>query len=78
MTRPDVYSASDYAGIETPRFKAYYGYEETDPTTDEWCFVVWKNGKEVFRERNTRLLQIANGEGPVDMLLAGLALYLSK
>lgn len=78
MKRPDIYVASDYAGIETPRFKAYYGYEEVDPHTDEWCFVVWKNDKEVFRVRNTQLLDAACGDGPKDMLIAGLALYLSK
>lgn len=77
-TRPDVYAASDYAGIETPKFRAYYGYAETCPHTDEWCFVVWKGGKEVFRARNTELLNVASGEGPKDMLIAGLALYLAK
>lgn len=76
--RPDIYSASDYAGFETGAYKAYYGYEETDPTTDEWCFVLYKRGKEVFRARNTELLMVAAGEGPSDMLIAGLALYFRK
>lgn len=75
--KPLIYSASDYASIDTGKFKAYYGYEEVGQT-EEWNFVVWKNGKEVFRKTNSELLDIACGEGPLDMLVAGLALYLGK
>lgn len=38
MKLPDVYSASDYAGISTENFSAYYGYEEVGEN-DEWCFI---------------------------------------
>ena len=76
--RPTVYSAGDYAGFETPRFRAYYGYEQIDEQSEEWCMVVWKNGKEVFRKTNSELLDVACGDSPVDMLLAGLCLYLCK
>jgi hypothetical protein len=76
--RPIIYSASDYACLESGRIKAYYGYEQIDQDTDEWCFVVWKNNKEVFRKTNSELLDIPCGDGPKDMLIAGLALYLGK
>jgi hypothetical protein len=35
--KPEVYSSSDYAGITTKNFKAYYGYEVEDEN-EEWCF----------------------------------------
>ena len=38
MKKPDVYRASDYAGVSTKDFTAYYGYEEIDEN-EEWCFV---------------------------------------
>jgi len=74
----DVSVGSDYAVMEGPKFKAYYGYEEVDKPTQNWCFVVWKNGKEVFRRTTEELAPIANGYGPAEMLLLGLALYMNK
>jgi hypothetical protein len=74
---PIVYKGSDYASIEG-KVQAYYGPNETDPDTFEWCMVVRKNGKEVFRRTNSELLAIAAGESPMDMLLSGLAIYLNK
>lgn len=73
-----VYSASDYACTEGGKVQAYYGYEVTDPDTEEWCFVVRKSGKEIFRKTNSQLLEIAGGESPLDMLCAGLALFVNK
>ena len=35
--KPMIYEASDYAGIGSKNFVAYYGYEVTDKN-DEWCF----------------------------------------
>lgn len=35
--RPDIYSSSDYAGIKSKNFEAYYGYEVEDEN-EEWCF----------------------------------------
>ncbi len=34
--KPNVYVASDYAGLKVPGIKFYYGYEKTE--NDEWCF----------------------------------------
>lgn len=75
---PNVYSAGDYAGFDSPKIRAYYGYEQVDEQTEEWCFCVWKNGKEVFRKTNSELLNVACGESPEAMLIAGLSLFLSK
>lgn len=75
--RPNCYIAGDYAGIEGP-IEAYYGYEVVDEDTEEWCFVVRKKGKEVFRRTNSQLLEIAPNNSPEGMLIAGLALYLNK
>lgn len=80
--KPNIYISGDYAGFETPKIKAYYGYEEIDPRSEEWCMVIYQkrtNGmKEVFRKTNSELLDVACGDSPEAMLLAGLALYLSK
>lgn len=32
----NTYVSGDYAGIESPNFRAYYGYEEIDEQTEEW------------------------------------------
>lgn len=77
--RPHIYSANREVLIEAaPRFRAYYGEEQIDELTGDYCFVVWKNGKEVFRRTNTDLLDVACGESPEAMLIAGMALYLAR
>lgn len=76
--KPNIYSTGDYCGFESGKVKVYYGHEQIDGTTEEWCFVVWKNGKEVARYTNSQLLDIACGDSPKAMLIAGLALYLGK
>ena len=76
--KPYIYTASRECLIETPRFKAYYGPSEIDDITGDHCFVVWKCGKEVFRKTNAELLDVACGESPKDVFIAGIALYLSK
>ena len=81
--KPVIYTTRDHAAINSGKISCYYGEQEADPVTGEWNFVVWKNStnglqKEVFRVPNSQLLEVSNGEGPMDMLLAGLALYLSK
>jgi hypothetical protein len=76
--RPNIYDTRNEAGFDSPKFSVYYGGKEIDQDTEEWAFVIKKNGKEVFRVPNSELLQCANGESPTDMLIAGLALYLCK
>ena len=69
---------SDYAILETPKYTAYYGYEEIDPVTGDWCCVIKKNGKEVARIPNSLLTPHCEGGGPGEMLLVGLGMYLGK
>lgn len=76
--RPDITIKHNEAWLTTPRFTAYYGPLNIDENTQEWMCVITKNGKEVFSATNSELLDVAFGEGPSDMLLAGLALYLSR
>jgi hypothetical protein len=64
------------AFMEKGNYKIYYGQDETDPTTNEYCMVIWKGDKEVYRATNSQLLDIANGEGLKDLLIAGLISYL--
>jgi hypothetical protein len=81
--KPIVYKTRDSAAINSGKMAVYYGEQETDPMTNEWCGVVFKNGtnglqKEVFRATNSQLLEVSAGESPTDMLVATLALYLAR
>jgi hypothetical protein len=62
--------------IETGRLQIYYGEKEIDERSGDYCFVIRKGDKEVFRKTNTELLDIANGEGVKDLIIAGLVSYL--
>jgi hypothetical protein len=73
---PYIATSRTSAEIITSKFTFYYGDRFTD-FAGEWMFVVIKNNKEVFSKSNSELLSIASGEGPVDMLLAGIALFFS-
>lgn len=74
---PNIYIASDHVLLETLKFKAYYGHELVD-YDGQWCFAVWKNGKEVFWKSNSELLEVACGESPEALFIAGLGMYLCK
>ena len=81
--KPIVYTGGTFAAINSGKYSCYYGENEVDPVSGEWKFVMFQNKtnglqKEVFSATNSQLLEVANGEGPVDMLIAGLALYLAK
>jgi len=78
MSKPYIYTGTREVLIDTPRVKVYYGSEETDEVTGDFCFVVWKNGKEVFRRSNAELLDVACGESPEAIMIAGLAMYLAR
>ena len=79
--RPIVYKGRDHASIMAGKISAYYGPKETDPQTSDWCCVVFKNSiggqKEVARYTTEQLLDVAAGESPTDMLMAGISLYWS-
>ena len=64
------------AELEKANIKVYYGDAVTDERTGDFCFVIYKNGKEIFRRTNAELLDIANGEGMKDLVIAGLFAYM--
>lgn len=79
----NICSASDYAGLEAGKFRAYYGYEQiwknpNDPDGEQWAFVLWINGIEKMRVPTTQLDDLGNYGSPKDYLLAGITLYLSR
>lgn len=74
--KPYISYSNRSVDIETGKFRIYYGEKETDDRTHDWCMVIWKGDKEVFRKTNTELLELSNGEGVKDLLIAGLVSYL--
>jgi hypothetical protein len=74
---PNNYIGRDFASFDANKIKAYYGPNEIDQESEEFCFVLWKGGKEIFRRTNTELLNVAAQESPEAMLIAGLSLYLA-
>lgn len=76
--KPDISYSRNSAELLTPKFRVYYGEDQVDPKTEEWQLVIWKNDKEVARYNNSELLNVAYGERPSDLLLAGIALFWSK
>lgn len=75
MSKPEVYSASDYAGISTENFSAYYGYEQVDEN-DEWCFTA------TIEETKIKIpfskLKAKDQFNCKDCLLMGIAWVLTK
>lgn len=74
--RPYISYTTRSAEIEKANISVYYGEKETDERSGDYCMVIRKNGKEVFRKTNSELLEIANGEGLKDLIIAGLIAYL--
>jgi hypothetical protein len=68
-----IYSASDYAGLESANLIAYYGYEETvgDGDNEEWCFVAKVNDEEIARIPRSQLK--VRGDECIEFLLIGIA-----
>ena len=64
--------------VERGAYKAYYGEDQTERYTGEWNFVIWKNGQEKARYSNSELLELSNGERPVDIFIAGLVKYFMR
>lgn len=74
---PNVYEASDYAGLVAKNLDAYYGYEQTTGEGDdaEWCFVASVNGKEIARIPESKL-GARDQFNCEENLLCGLAILL--
>lgn len=75
----EQYYSDDYAGLVSGNLSFYYGYEVEDPDTEEWCFIVKKNGLEVFRLTTSKIeesIDDRNLNMPQDYLVAGIGIWL--
>ena len=84
----DDYAALDtpdidfYYGYESTYCSEHgYGPDDECPDDDcddvtEWCFVVTRKGKEIFKRRSSEI-PVEEGSEPVRFLLAGIGLYLA-
>lgn len=72
-----VYTASDYAALDTENFAFYYGYEVEDEKGN-WCFIAYEqsNGKEIVRYNSEELGVI--GEYPEVALLKGVGKFIEE
>jgi len=89
MSKIETFINDDYAALDVGDLEFYYGYESTycskhghgsengceDCDDLEWCFVVFKKGKLIFKKRQSQLPVAANSD-PVVFLLAGIGSYL--
>ncbi len=78
---PEIYAASDYAGIKVGKYSFYYGYEQTKTVDgeDQWAFVAKVNDNEAMRLSTTELEMkhfSGMGDEPSEYLLVGLALFM--
>lgn len=76
MSKPFITTSRNSSTLITGKYEFNYSPDRTDELTGDWLLIVKKNGKEVASYTNSELLEVANGEGPVDLLLAGVGLYL--
>lgn len=75
----EQYYSDDYAGLISGKYKFYYGYEVEDPLTENWCFQVKENGREVFKATTKKIEESINNDQldkPQDYLLAGIGMWL--
>lgn len=75
----EQYYSDDYAGLNSGNLKFYYGYEVIDGLTDDWCFQVKKDGKEVYRVTRKKIEESIDNrqlDKPQDYLIAGIGMWL--
>jgi hypothetical protein len=75
----EQYYSDDYAGLDSGNLKFYYGYEVTDPSTEEWCFQVKKNGIEIYKITTSKIEESIDNrqlDKPQDYLIAGIGIWL--
>ena len=71
--------SDDYATLKSGELTFYYGYEQTFPETDEWCFTVEKNGIRLMTIPYSEIKKLSNEvelETISDFLMAGIGIYL--
>ena len=66
----EIYFSSDYAGMQTEKWKFYYGYEIEDGN-EEWCFKATTNGTDTIIPYSK--LGTEDMFEVIDNLLAGIA-----
>lgn len=76
--RPEISYFNRSIEIDYNKYEIYYGENELDEYTGDYCLTIKKNGKEVYRKSNAELLDIANGESPLDLVLAGMVQYFCR
>jgi hypothetical protein len=64
--------------IENGKWTVSYGEKHADYFSGEWKMIIYKNGEEKAFYTNSELLDMAQGERPVDLVLAGMAKYFMK
>ena len=76
----EMYASGDYAGLAVGDLHFYYGYEVTDPETDDWCFTVKRKDKEIFRATETELTDAVDRSlnEMQDYLLVGIGLWMKQ
>lgn len=75
----EQYYSDDYAGLDAGNLRFYYGYEVEDPETEDWCFQVKKDGKEIYRATRTEIEKAADArqlDDVKDYLMAGIGMWL--
>lgn len=75
----EQYYSDDYAGLKSGNLAFYYGYEVEDSLTEEWCFQVKKDGKEIYRVTTSKIEESINNRQlnmPQDYLVAGIGMWL--
>jgi len=76
----EQFYSDDYAGLESGNLRFYYGYEVEDSLTEEWCFQVKKNGREIFRTTRSKIEESVDTnillDKPQDYLISGIGMWL--
>lgn len=81
----DVYTSDDYCGLESGKYKFYFGYEETfceehgteSCDDSEWAFTAQVDDKEVMRIPKSKL-HPTKDEVPFWYLVAGIGMFLNR
>jgi hypothetical protein len=72
------YYSDDYAGMESGRYKFYFGYEEQNANGED-LFVVKEHGDWVFSRTAAQIEKACKGHQfnlPQDYLVAGIGMWL--
>lgn len=71
----------DYAVLRTGNLHFYFGYEVTDPKTEEWCFEVERDEKVIFHATASEINAVDDDgmeyDTPADYLAFGIGMWLA-